>query len=382
MSTAFLLGLMLSSLGGLIFIWQYRSYRIQKAKQAIISKSEEKEEKLNSEENAWQEPDLQVMSPVSEEEEKWEEKKEEMMEKISELATENLIIEEEMLELKEKTEELANKEEELVIKETELEEKTLELKEELSELKAEEDLILENLVEDTLEVAETPAVTQEARTEEVLTEETLEEEQMTLPMHNVDYTKDEESLFDIKKEIKRAEVLLSAGDEIEAEKVLVSILAIDQKHIDAHILLASLYLKRKQYSRAEVLYRELVNLQKYKQAGTLSNLAFCLFEQGRVNESIDFYQLALNVDDGNYKRYTNLAQVYFVTKDFLQAIELFKKALRLKPRDTDVLFMLADTYREAHMFLEAKKSYLKVLDYEPYNHAAQEEVDRFEQMGY
>ena len=189
------------------------------------------------------------------------------------------------------------------------------------------------------------------------------------------------SLQELAKNIKKAEILLSYGDNDEAEKVLVATLSLDPENIDALIFLASLYLKRKQISRAEVLYRSLSDLQRNKNAGTLSNLAFCLYEQNKIDESILFYQQALELDSKNVKRYTNLGQVLFVTRDFDEAIKLFTKALRLEPRDTSIIFMLADTYREAQKLEKARETYLKILDYEPYNTEAREEIVKIEARG-
>jgi len=190
------------------------------------------------------------------------------------------------------------------------------------------------------------------------------------------------SIQDIKKGISRAEILIEHKEEQEAEKILISILAVEEKHLQAHIILASLYLKRKQYSRAEALYRDLISLLNQNTPATLSNLAFCLFEQGKVKESVQFYEQAIEKDPQNIKRYSNLAQVLFVLRDFNSAINLFKKALKINPKDTELLFMLADTYRESNDFAEAKAVYKKILDHEPYNALANEEVAKLKMAGY
>lgn len=189
----------------------------------------------------------------------------------------------------------------------------------------------------------------------------------------------EYSLNEIRNGIKRVEILLDHKETEEAEKILISILSVDTKNIEAHLLLSSLYLQKKQYSRAEVLYRTLIELEKFKNTSSLSNLAFCLFEQNKIDESIYYYEYALKKDPQNFKRCTNLGQVMFVVKNFDEAIKLFKKANKLKPRDTEILFMLADTYREAGKFKEARESYKKILDYEPYNAEAKEEIIKLEE---
>jgi len=187
---------------------------------------------------------------------------------------------------------------------------------------------------------------------------------------------------DILKAIRKIKILLDHNQYKEAEKKLIAILAVNQTCLEANILLASIYLKKKQYGRAEIIYKRIIDFQKNKDAKILSNLAFCLFEQNKIKKSISYYEKALEIEPDNVKRYTNLAQVLFVVKDFMGAIKLFKKAVKMKPRDTEILFMLADTYREAQKYNDAKKTYLKILDYEPYNVEAKQEINNFESMGY
>ncbi|MBT4937452.1 tetratricopeptide repeat protein [Candidatus Peregrinibacteria bacterium] len=179
---------------------------------------------------------------------------------------------------------------------------------------------------------------------------------------------------DISQGISRAEILIEHKEDDEAEKVLISIISVEKEHIESHILLAALYLRKKQFSRAEVLYKKINKLQGEKDPKTLSNLAFCLFELNHIEDSVALYKKALKLDENNPKRHTNLAQVLYVIKEYHKAIEHFKTALKLKPRNTNTLFMLADTYRDAKKTKLAKESYKNILEYEPYNASAREEI--------
>lgn len=179
---------------------------------------------------------------------------------------------------------------------------------------------------------------------------------------------------DISQGISRAEILIEHKEDDEAEKILISIISVEKEHIDAHVLLAALYLRKKQFSRAEVLYKTLNKLQEQKDPKTLSNLAFCLFELNDIKHALSCYHTALKLDEYNPKRHTNLAQVLYVLKEYDPAIKHFKKALQLKPRSSNTLFMLADTYRDAKKSKLARETYEKILEYEPYNASAREEL--------
>jgi tetratricopeptide (TPR) repeat protein len=181
---------------------------------------------------------------------------------------------------------------------------------------------------------------------------------------------------DIAKGIAKAEILIEHHEDQEAEKILISIISVEKKHINAHILLAALYLRKKQFSRAEVLYKNLMQLQNTKDPKTLSNLAFCLFELNHLEDSLLLYEESLSLDNQNPKRYTNIAQVLYILKRYDKALFYLKKAQKIKPRDTFILFMLADTYKEAGRKKLAKEVYKNILDYEPYNSSAREEVSK------
>lgn len=181
---------------------------------------------------------------------------------------------------------------------------------------------------------------------------------------------------DIAKGIDKAEVLIEHHEDQEAEKILISIISVEKKHINAHVLLAALYLRKKQFSRAEVLYKKIMQLQNTKDPKTISNLAFCLFELNHLEDALLLYEESLALDSQNPKRYTNIAQVLYILKRYDKAIFYLKKAQKMKPRDTFILFMLADTYKEAGRKKIAKAVYKNILDYEPYNIAAREEVSK------
>lgn len=192
---------------------------------------------------------------------------------------------------------------------------------------------------------------------------------------------DENSLSQINSFIKRAETLMGKENTEEAEKLLIQVLSIDQENFVANSMLALLYLRLHADSKAEAIYRKLLE-NKPRDPALYTNLGLAFYNQAKYEEALESYTFAVRLDPQKPGRHINLGQVYFVLKRFDDAITHFKEAIKFAARNVDYLFMLADTYREKGDLKEAKDTYNKILQFEPYNNEAQEEVRRLKAMGY
>lgn len=193
--------------------------------------------------------------------------------------------------------------------------------------------------------------------------------------------KEEINFNQINSFIKRAETLMAKDQFEESEKLLIQVLSLDENNFIANSLLALLYLKNHSDSKAEVIYRKLLEM-KPKDPALYTNLGLAFYNQAKYNEALESYSFAVKLDPEKPARHVNVGQVYFVVKSLDKAIEHFKEAVKLVPRNVEYLFMLADTYREKGELKNAKTTYNKILHQEPYNNEAQEEVRRLTAMGY
>jgi tetratricopeptide (TPR) repeat protein len=182
------------------------------------------------------------------------------------------------------------------------------------------------------------------------------------------------SLSETNKLIQKAEILLSYEDNKEAEKILLFILSYNENHRDSLRLLSSLYMKQKLFLKAENILRDLIKLEHKKNPSTLSNLGYCLFQQNQIKDAKIFYQNALRLDPKSPLRHSNLGQVLFALQEFDEAISCFLFAYKAKPKDTQTMFLLADTYKAKGDTQNAREMYEKILFYEPYNNEAREEI--------
>lgn len=193
--------------------------------------------------------------------------------------------------------------------------------------------------------------------------------------------KEEVNFTQINSFIKRAETLIAKEHFEEGEKLLVQVLSLDENNFVANSMLALLYLKNHADSKAEAIYLKLLEA-KPKDPALYTNLGLAFYNQAKYKEALESYSFAAKLDPTKAARHINVGQVYFVEKNLDKAIEHFKEAVKIAPRMVEYLFMLADTYREKGELKLAKNSYKKILNLEPYNNEAQEEVRRLTAMGY
>lgn len=71
------------------------------------------------------------------------------------------------------------------------------------------------------------------------------------------------------------------------------------------------------------------------------------------------YELAIQFDSGDYAAYNNLAAVCQLLKKYPCAIENYKKALQIKPKNEVVFYNIATIYDDAQDFTEARFYYQK-----------------------
>jgi tetratricopeptide (TPR) repeat protein len=101
--------------------------------------------------------------------------------------------------------------------------------------------------------------------------------------------------------------------------------------------------KRKDYSAAEDLYRHALAKDSMKKEAVF-NLGVALQQQNKQDEALRQYEKAANLlSDKTQKAaaYHNIGNAYCVKKQWEQAIDNYKKALRMAPNDMDTKYNLA-----------------------------------------
>ena len=192
--------------------------------------------------------------------------------------------------------------------------------------------------------------------------------------------KDWKLIHETRKILSKCDILMSYWDYKEAKKLLIWLLADDEKCLEANLKLGHIYLKEKQYKQAEIFFTKCISIE-WKDPAVFTDLWFCFFKMWKYKEAIESYEFAIKLDPGHSWRYTNLGQVYFIINEHEKAEKTFLKALRYKPKNTDIMFMIAENYIEMKNLEKAKDIYEKILIYKPYNQEAIEYIKKLEQRG-
>jgi Flp pilus assembly protein TadD len=151
----------------------------------------------------------------------------------------------------------------------------------------------------------------------------------------------------------------------DVERILIQALTVHPHDPDVSSQLAKLYLTTNRESKAEAMYREL--LQRYDDVSFHANLGLAFYRQGKYVESCYAYQEALNRDAKNPERSAALGRACIAAQRFEEAAPLLEKASAFMTRDIELLHMLAECYLQIGQRDKAEETYRRINKLEPYN---------------
>jgi tetratricopeptide (TPR) repeat protein len=123
-------------------------------------------------------------------------------------------------------------------------------------------------------------------------------------------------------------VELEAGDVREALAVYGEAIAVDPRHVDAHVNRGRLLHQLGQIREAETHYASALAARP-TDCTALFNLAVVLEDQGRIDDAIERYLEALNLDGACIDAHFNLARLYEKKGEKMSAIRHLKDYRRL-----------------------------------------------------
>ena len=173
---------------------------------------------------------------------------------------------------------------------------------------------------------------------------------------------------------EKGEALLVGGNDEEAIKCFVQVLAIDPGHLETLEKLAMLYLQKQMYSAACAFLKQLGEITQ--EAVHYSHLGLAHFQQAEYELAREAYQKALELDGSRPQRYVSLSQVYKALGNMQNAIIALNKALEMDGENIDFMFLMADLYLEKEMFDEAKKMLEEILEKNPRSVEAKEALKK------
>ncbi|UPA22565.1 tetratricopeptide repeat protein [Candidatus Peribacteria bacterium] len=173
-------------------------------------------------------------------------------------------------------------------------------------------------------------------------------------------------------ELQQVRSLLHSADKAwkqgrfeEVERLLIQALTVHPMDESVSAELAKLYLTTNRESKAEAMYREL--LQRSNDVSFHANLGLAYYRQGKYMEACYAYQDALNLDPKNPERSAALGRACIAAQRFEEAAPLLEKASAFLSRDIELLHLLAECYLQLNMRDNAEETYRRINKLEPYN---------------
>ncbi len=178
--------------------------------------------------------------------------------------------------------------------------------------------------------------------------------------------------FDVKRyhqEFAEGELALARKEWERAKRHFIQAIAVAENELDASMKLAYAYLQTEEFSRAETLYRRLIELNP-EGPESYQRLGWVLAKKKRYKEAIQAYVRAVELDQKNADALLALGKLYHLLMRYSVAGECFRRVAELKPRDVEALFLLAEACGKDEDFENSLFAYERILALEPYNEAA------------
>ncbi len=162
-------------------------------------------------------------------------------------------------------------------------------------------------------------------------------------------------------------------DKLEdVERFLIQALTIQPHAHEVRAQLGKLYLTTQRESKAEAMYKEL--LQHRTDVSFYANLGLAYYRQGKYIDACHAYQEALNMEPKNPERCAALGRACIAAQRFEDAAPLLEKACMFLSRDTQLLHLLAECYLQLNERDKAEDAYRRINRLEPYDEAVKAKI--------
>ncbi|TSC80502.1 MAG: TPR Domain containing protein [Candidatus Peregrinibacteria bacterium Gr01-1014_25] len=182
-------------------------------------------------------------------------------------------------------------------------------------------------------------------------------------------------LQQVRRLLRDADKAWSQDKLADVERMLIQGLTIQPRAVDVQAQLAKLYLTTDRESKAEALYKEL--LQQRDDVSFHANLGLAYYKQAKYVDACYAYQEALNRDPKNPERCAALGRACIAAQRFEEAAPLLEKACAHLSRDTQLLHLLAECYVQLNWVDKAEETYRRINRLEPYDEEVKAKIKSF-----
>lgn len=200
---------------------------------------------------------------------------------------------------------------------------------------------------------------------------------ITKEKNNLNYfKKDKLSDFDkqkISEYLKKSKIHISKWEIDLAKNAIIEWLSIDKFNKELNIELAWIYILEKEFLKAEYIYKDLLLILEWD-FDILKKLWYILAMQEKYDLSLEIYKKAYEIKKDDLEIVNMMAHLYYFKWYYLECIEFLRIFLKNKPRDTENLILLWESYKQLWKNVDALISFKKVLEIQPYNEDVKKEI--------
>ncbi len=166
--------------------------------------------------------------------------------------------------------------------------------------------------------------------------------------------------------LKKVKISLSKREFDTAKNTIIEGLTIDKFNIDLNLELANVYIEEEEYVKAEYIYKDLI-LVHSEDTVLLKKLWYVLSVQEKYPLAIEVYKKAHREEKNDEEILNMLSQLTYFVWDYLWAIKYSKKYLKIAPKSTDNMYILAKAYEKTNSkeaALDIYKELSKIIPYD------------------
>jgi len=154
------------------------------------------------------------------------------------------------------------------------------------------------------------------------------------------------------------------GDLINAEKIYLEVLKIDDKHHDSIHYLGVLAYQQKRFEDAIDLIEHSIQLNS-RNAAAYTNRGNVLKDVNRLTEAADSYKKALSINPNSSEAFANLGIIFKEMNQIEMALSSYEMALDINPNYSQAYFNKGNALKEIKLIDEALLFYEKAITLNP-----------------
>lgn len=164
----------------------------------------------------------------------------------------------------------------------------------------------------------------------------------------------------------------------QARAAIIEGLTVDKHNKQLNILLAQYYERKHDYTKAEIIYKDLILYHDPQDPDLYIYLADNLMRQSKPKLAYELYKKALSRDEGNIDVLFALSDLAYEILDYESSMRYAQDIIKRQSKNIPALEILSQAYMQLEQYQKAYDTFLKIRRLDPYNTTVQKWVERLE----